>query len=65
MNRLVIGERVSSASKDILLPEANIHLPWLADRFVQSVPYRFAFSLGDIFIATGAFWILFQGRQTA
>jgi hypothetical protein len=67
LNRLVIGERVSSASKDILLSEANLRLPWLADRFVppQSVSYRFAFSLGDIFIAAGAFWILFRGKQTA
>ena len=64
LNKLVIGERVSSASKDILLPETGIRLPWLADRFVQRIPYRFAFSLGDIFIAAGAFWILFRGRQT-
>lgn len=67
LNSLVLGERVGSASKDILLSEANIRLPWLADRFVppQNVPYRFAFSLGDIFIAAGAFWILFRGKQTA
>jgi hypothetical protein len=66
MNRLVIGERVSSASKDILLSEASIRLPWLADRFYPppSVSYRFAFSLGDMFIAAGAFWILSHGKQT-
>lgn len=67
LDHLVIGERISSASKDILLAEASIRLPWLADRFVppQSLPYRFAFSLGDIFIAAGAFWMLAQDRRTA
>jgi hypothetical protein len=64
LDRLVIGERISSASKDILLPETRILLPWLADRFVppQNMPYRFAFSLGDVFVAAGAFWMLVGGR---
>jgi len=60
LNSLVIGERISSASKDILLPESQILLPWLSDRFVPPsfMPYRFAFSLGDVFVAVGAFWML-------
>ena len=64
LDNLVIGERISSASKDILLPETRIVLPWLADRFVppQSMPYRFAFSLGDILLAAGTFWMLLQGH---
>ncbi len=64
LNSLGIGERISSASKDILLPETRIVLPWLADRFVppQNMPYRFAFSLGDVFVAVGAFWMLVGGR---
>jgi len=64
LDSLVIGERISSASKDILLPETRIVLPWLADRFVspQNMPYRFAFSLGDVFVAAGAFWMLVGER---
>ncbi|HEX5637666.1 MAG TPA: DUF5317 domain-containing protein, partial [Gammaproteobacteria bacterium] len=66
MDTLVIGERISNASKDILLPETRILLPWFADRFVppQNMPYRFAFSLGDVFVAAGAFWMLVGGRST-
>jgi hypothetical protein len=65
-NRLTIGERISSVSKDVLLPESQIVLSWLADRFVppQFIRYRFAFSLGDVCVAAGAFWLLVDGRST-
>lgn len=47
-------------AKDILLPPEQTRFEWLADRFLPPVwlPYQFAFSLGDVFIATGAFWLL-------
>lgn len=65
-NRLTVGERISSSSKDVLLPEPQIALSWLADRFIppQFIPYRFAFSLGDICVAAGAFWLLVDKRST-
>ena len=65
LTRLQAGERISSGSKDILLPEAEIVLPWLADRFFPPdfIKYRFAFSLGDVFISLGAFWLLIK-RQS-
>lgn len=65
LNSLEIGGRISSGSKDILLLNAQIALPWLADRFVPPhfLPYRFAFSLGDVLIATGAFWMLVAGKN--
>ncbi len=58
------GSRLGS-SKDVLLDPAQTHLEWLSDRFVSpsGLPYRAAFSLGDIIIAAGAFWLIVrQGK---
>lgn len=57
---LPVGTRFSPGSKDILLLPEMINLPWLSDRFVGPtwIPYRFAYSLGDILISTGVFLLL-------
>ena len=65
--RVVGRERISSLEpgnrigyKDILLPSHETRLELLADRFLppDGFPYQVAFSLGDIFVAVGTFWIL-------
>jgi hypothetical protein len=65
--RIVGKERINSFEpgdrigyKDILLPKNGTRLEWLADRFLppDGFPYQVAFSLGDIFIAIGACWLL-------
>lgn len=50
-------------SKNIVLPVEMTQLEWLADRFTvpDAWPIQFAFSLGDVFLAVGAFWALWAG----
>lgn len=52
-----IGSRLER-SKDIVLPITETWLWLLSDRFLLTLPSRVAFSLGDVFVATGAFWLL-------
>lgn len=64
---LEVGKRIHAGSKDILLQGEQIILPWLADRFVSPafIPVRFAYSLGDVFISLGAFYLLLKGAMLA
>ena len=54
-----IGERLGTG-KDIVLPSLSTRLGYLSDRFLLPswLHYQVAFSLGDMFIAIGAFWLL-------
>lgn len=56
-----IGERVLT-SKDIALPKEQTVLWFLSDRLTlpEWIPYHVAFSIGDIFIWIGAFFLLWS-----
>lgn len=60
-----IGKRLGTG-KDIVLPVDQTRLWWLSDRFLLAgwSQYRVAYSIGDVFIALGAFRLLFSlGRK--
>lgn len=66
----LVGRRFG-LSKDWIFSNDDIHLPWLVDRFTTPgwIPYRVAFSIGDILIGIGAILLLWSlsnpdnGRQ--
>lgn len=62
MSREFVDSR-AYGTKNIVLSVENTRLEWLADRFTvpDQLPIQFAFSLGDVFLAAGAFWIFWTG----
>lgn len=61
LNGLEIGSQVGY-SKNVLLDASETRMEWLADRFLLPswTSLRVAYSIGDVFIAFGAFWLLWQ-----
>jgi hypothetical protein len=58
LRNIATGNRFGT--KDILLFPQETRFEWLADRFLTPGWFRYqaAFSLGDVFIAMGVFWLL-------
>jgi hypothetical protein len=56
-----VGQRFSN-SKDIVVPATGMRLGFLSDRFLlpEWIPYRVAFSLGDVLIGLGAFTLMWS-----
>lgn len=58
-----IAKSQAIGSKNVVLQVEDTRLEWLGDRFTvpDQWPIQFAYSLGDIFLAVGAFWALWTG----
>jgi Family of unknown function (DUF5317) len=71
-SRLVTAETLQSVEigsrfgwKDILLLPEHTNLAFLSDQFLlpKWFPYQVAFSVGDILVAAGAFWVMVAGSH--
>ena len=67
LEALTVGSRFGYGKDILLLPEQT-RLAWLSDAFLlpEGSPYQVAFSVGDILVGAGAFWLAaFAGRLEA
>ena len=65
LEEIPIGSRFGL--KDILLDPQDTRFEILADRFLPPAwsSYQVAFSLGDVFLAVGVFWLLIQPSKNS
>jgi hypothetical protein len=59
----LVGSRLGW-SKNIVLPASGTHFAFFSDCILlplRWIPWRYAFSLGDVLISMGVFWLLWAG----
>lgn len=58
-----LGASRDFGAKSVVLSVEETRLEWLGDRFTvpEQLPIQFAYSVGDVFLAVGAFWVLWVG----
>jgi len=61
VEEIIEGQTIGD--KNVVVPVEDTRLEWLGDRFTVPDPWpiQFAYSLGDLFLAIGVFWVLWAG----
>jgi hypothetical protein len=58
----LLGSRLGW-SKDVVLSKTVMHFSFLSDCLLMPdwIPWKYAFSVGDVLLAAGVFWLLWDG----